>query len=85
MPNPNENCLKGKRCPNAKCGSYGGFDVIGTATFNVTDDGAEAQGSIEYDGDSFAWCRQCDFSGKWFTFDDPECKEAKVGGTDARP
>lgn len=73
MPNPNVNCLAGKRCP--KCKSYGPFDVVATAVFTVTDDGTDDQRDIEWDRNSPTYCRNCPHSAQWKDFDDPKCKE----------
>lgn len=62
----NENCLEGVSCP--KCGQEDRFKIIGTVTFDVTDDGSEAVGGHEWDDDSPCGCTQCDYHGKLSTF-----------------
>jgi hypothetical protein len=58
----NENCLEGIRCP--KCKQQDRFYIVGTCTFEVTDDGSEAIGDHEWDGDSTIACSECNHSGK---------------------
>ena len=82
MPNPNANCLKGKRCP--KCKSYGPFEVVGTCPFTVRDTGIDTEGRTpDFDRNSYAYCSCCDFSGAWDEFDDPEMKEKADAGPEA--
>ncbi len=55
-PDPdNINCLAGWVCP--KCGNTKVFWVAALSTFELTDDGAEQTGDVEYSGKSFARCR----------------------------
>lgn len=75
MPNPNFNCLKGRRCP--KCKSYGPFDVNSIAIFTVYDSGTDDPRNVEWDGNSPAYCCACHCSAEWKDFEDPECKEVK--------
>lgn len=83
MPNPNVNCLAGRRCP--KCKSYGPFDVVSSAVFTVNDNGTDDPRNIEWDGHNSTYCRACPFQGKWKDFDDPECKEKPDGNAKAGP
>jgi len=81
VPNPNENCLKGMRCPT--CGSYGPFQFACTvpglpgAKFfgEVSDDGVS--GGIEWDWDdkSFIRCKACGADATVDDFQDPEAPE----------
>lgn len=69
-PNPNNNCLLGKRCP--KCGSYGPFRVTGSTTFVLHDDGTSGHDDIEFSENSHAVCAGCAHAAPWAKFDDPE-------------
>lgn len=53
----NVNCLRGVACPG--CGQNERFYITGVSTFDVTDDGAEQTGDIEWDEDSHCRCPQC--------------------------
>jgi DNA-directed RNA polymerase subunit RPC12/RpoP len=57
----NSNCLEGIACP--QCGND--FRIyIGVKTLaEVTDEGAETFGDMEWDGDSYAECPDCRHSG----------------------
>jgi hypothetical protein len=66
--NPNSNCLRGKKCP--KCGSYGPFDAVGVAVFTIYDSGTDEFRNVDFDGNSQAYCRACNFNGKWSDFDE---------------
>lgn len=68
MSSPNENCLKGKRCP--ACKSYDSFSVSGQACFTLFDDGTDSHGDIEFNNDGFAECLECHHKGSWGTFDE---------------
>lgn len=59
----NTNCLEGLTCPN--CGQGESFQVVATSVFTITDNGADDHTDVEYDDDSFAYCTQCDWEGKW--------------------
>jgi len=69
-PNPNINCLEGKRCP--KCGSYGPFEVVVSMRVLLYDSGTgdAEDGSIDYDDDSPAACDLCKYEGRFGDFDD---------------
>ena len=58
----NTNCLRGIRCP--ECANEGHFYMSAFVIAHVTDDGAEARGDMEWDGDSAILCPQCERSGK---------------------
>lgn len=58
----NENCLAGFRCP--QCGATARFKIVAKALFEVTDDGAECVGDVEWDDDSFCECGDCKCKGK---------------------
>lgn len=77
MSNPNENCLKGKRCP--KCGSYGPFAILAEAWFKVDDTGTCDAEDVSWDNNHLAICSACNYKGKFGTFDDPETKENPDG------
>ena len=74
----NQNCLSGCRCP--KCGSEGPFQVVAMSVFLITDDGTEEHRDVEYDGDSAAYCTQCDWQGKWAELSTPALKGSVVRG-----
>jgi len=62
----NENCLREVKCP--KCGAIDEFFIAGEAHFKVTDDGAEVDGDIHWDGNSFCNCIKCGHSGRLDSF-----------------
>lgn len=64
----NTNCLEGLRCPNPKCKQDSKLFIVGLAEFDVTDDGAEVVGDIEWDDNSHARCPECGASGSLFQF-----------------
>lgn len=53
----NINCLEGMICP--KCGNEGPFDIVGTTTFRVSDDGVEDYEGAEWEDTSFCACLEC--------------------------
>lgn len=55
----NSNVLVGVECPS--CGSGGPFDVTGSATFRVTDEGSEVVGDHEWDEASDCRCVECGY------------------------
>lgn len=59
--NPNNNCLEGMSCPN--CGQYDMFRVVGTAVFEIMDDGTHDYNDIEVYDDDHASCPQCYWEG----------------------
>lgn len=61
MTEPNTNCLAGMQCP--KCKSLGPFSISATALFTMNNDGTDNFGSVEYDGESYCQCTQCDHDG----------------------
>jgi len=60
---PNENCLKGVRCP--KCGHTDDFYIVGQSTFHTMDDGTEGHTDVEWDDNSSCRCgnSDCEFVG----------------------
>ncbi len=58
----NGNCLREIYCPN--CGQDERFKISGTCMFDVTDNGAEPHGDIEWDGESYCVCPECDRYGR---------------------
>lgn len=66
----NTNCLEGCRCPN--CGQDKYFKVQATSLFVITDDGSNNGYDIEYDGDSYANCPECDWEGTWGELQEPK-------------
>lgn len=64
----NENCLIGISCPN--CGQGDKFKIVGTVTFEVTDNGGEAIGDHEWNPGSPCTCTQCDYRGAVSDFSD---------------
>ena len=65
---PNENCLRGKRCP--KCGSYGPFEIDVSTTILLSDEGScdAKNGAIEFNDESRAKCSNCSYSSRWGGF-----------------
>lgn len=57
----NINCLESIACP--KCTNDAEIVIAVTTLARVTDDGAETHGDMEWDGDSFAECPQCEYRG----------------------
>ena len=57
----NSNCLEGIACP--KCGNDGMIFIEAMTLTVVTDDGAEAFGDMEWNGDSYAECPGCQHCG----------------------
>jgi hypothetical protein len=54
--------------------------------FDVTDDGCESEGDVEYDEDSYAECSSCDWKGKWGeTFVAPAPEQALTAVLKANP
>lgn len=53
----NKNCLEGMKCP--KCGQENNLRISATAVFDVTDEGAELFGSVNWDDDSRVVCPHC--------------------------
>lgn len=73
MSNPNENCLKGMRCPT--CGSYGPFQIACTVLGEVSDDGVSEGTHWDWDDKSFIRCKCCRHEGDVGEFQDPEAPE----------
>lgn len=63
---PNENCLKGIRCP--ECGQEDVFKILGTAVFVVTDEGTDEFYEAEWDDTSTTRCPECNFVGAMRAF-----------------
>lgn len=57
----NTNCLKGIRCP--KCGNESSFHISTFVTAIVTDEGATAEGDMEWDDESPILCPDCEHFG----------------------
>jgi hypothetical protein len=57
----NTNCLRGIACP--KCGNDSRIYIEAITMAEVTDDGAETFGDMEWDGDSYAECPACEHRG----------------------
>lgn len=74
---PNENCLKGLRCPY--CGSEGPFRIACQAVVLVFDDGTDETDSVEWDDDSACTCSQCHESASVKKFTVRERKGKKNG------
>jgi len=53
----NTNCLEGIKCP--ACGNEDTFRIEVIAMATVTDDGAEAEGDMQWDETSHAECASC--------------------------
>jgi hypothetical protein len=58
----NINCLKGIKCP--KCGYEDRFQIAASALFDVTDEGTECLGDVEWSDDSLIVCKGCEYVGK---------------------
>jgi hypothetical protein len=60
---PNENCLKGIKCP--QCGSDEAFGIACDVVYEITDDGTGDQltDGHEWDETSYCECRNCFKSG----------------------
>jgi ribosomal protein S27AE len=56
---PNENCLKGVKCP--RCGNEDRFLIVVTILADVTDDGADTASNSEWDWNdaSHTHCPEC--------------------------
>jgi hypothetical protein len=59
---PNQNCLKGMRCP--QCRSLGPFGIVGTALFEVHDDGSDEFADLEWSDLASCRCRECNHHGQ---------------------
>ncbi|MAG64667.1 MAG: hypothetical protein CMK74_02165 [Pseudomonadales bacterium] len=59
----NDNCLAGMRCPNKDCDSQGPFEILGTATFLVYDDGTEGYDGVDWEDHHPCKCFGCSYSG----------------------
>lgn len=65
---PNENCLKGMKCP--KCHSEGPFGIAIDTVCIVSDDGIEEQiGDADWDRNSYCECRECGNAQKVMDFE----------------
>lgn len=53
----NSNCLENMACPN--CGSLGPYTIDCTTSAEVSDNGVEETGDMEWDSDSSCTCRAC--------------------------
>lgn len=67
------NCLEGMECPG--CGQYEsffitGWDRTGQRELEVSDDGCDAVGDFEYNGDSPCRCEECGFAGTVADFEE---------------
>ena len=52
------------KCPKCNATSEGtNFNIVATATFEVSDMGTEDYGDVEWNDDSPMWCRACGHSG----------------------
>lgn len=63
----NTNCLEGLRCP--QCGNNAKLVIAGNSFFEVTDDGTESHGDVEWDNNSATRCPECHFAGLLKQFD----------------
>ncbi len=62
----NINCLSGMLCPT--CKSVGPYEITGTATFTVTDDGTDDYKNVEWDTFDNCACNTCGFTGTVIDF-----------------
>lgn len=62
----NANCLEGIACP--KCGNDSRIIIEARTLAEVTDDGAETFGSMEWDEGSFTECPECGHYGELSAF-----------------
>ena len=58
----NTNCLEGIKCP--ECGYEDQFNVQVTTWVQLRDDGTDANGDNEYDGDNLMECCDCGYNGR---------------------
>ena len=70
----NTNCLKGMRCPNEDCKSYGPYRIVATATVEMWDDGADDVAGFDWEDTAYCQCVLCSYEGSVFNF-----KEKKDG------
>jgi hypothetical protein len=66
----NVNCLKGLRCPNEDCRSYGPFRIEVTTIMTVCDDGTDDYGNVEWEDGSYIQCVMCSEEGSVHEFKD---------------
>lgn len=64
----NTNCLKGMRCPNEDCKSYGPYRISVTSVAEMWDDGPDDPGYPEFTDDSYCQCVMCSLEGSVFEF-----------------
>jgi hypothetical protein len=72
---PNQNCLKGMQCP--QCRSRGPFGIVGTALFEVHDDGSNEFTDLEWSDLDSCTCRGCNTRGQVRDFQLPKKKRRK--------
>lgn len=66
----NTNCLKGMRCPNDDCGSYGPYRIVVTAVAEMWDDGSDDTVDLEFEDAAYCQCVTCSYEGSVFEFKD---------------
>ena len=64
MKNPNSNCLADMSCPD--CGQHEMFKIVGTAVFEIADDGTGDYNDVEFYDSDYASCPKCNWSGLVF-------------------
>lgn len=66
----NDNCLTDKACP--KCGNRRRLLIESTCLMDVSDDGTDSYGDVEWGDRSYARCYECDHEGHLedFTIED---------------
>jgi hypothetical protein len=70
----NVNCLEGIACP--RCGNDSKIVIAVSSLAEVTDDGGETFGDMEWDGDSYTKCPKCGCQGKLREFRLPDDHDA---------
>ena len=82
--NYNDNLLMDIACP--ECGNRDCFDVAISTRISITDQGVDEQtGDNEYDGDSSAFCVDCQAAGVLEDFTIPGLDELLQEQTDVAP
>lgn len=79
----NTNCLEGIACP--KCGNESRFRIQVRTLANVTDDGAETFGDMEWDDSSYAECPECGRHGTLADFRLSRDANIDTSGKEKRP
>jgi len=65
---PNENCLKGMKCP--ECGSFGPYKIASSCWAVWTDEGTENYTELEFGDEDRCICLDCKNNGTVKVFED---------------